>query len=34
MGSGYSVLQIGLEYRFEHQNGSSLRYPFADSGDG
>jgi len=25
-------LQIGLEYRFEHQNGSSLRYPFADSG--
>jgi hypothetical protein len=24
--------QVGLEDRFEHQNGSSLRYPFADSG--
>jgi hypothetical protein len=26
-------LQVGFEYRFEHQNCCHLRYPVADSGD-
>src|SRR6266481_9636664 len=25
-------LQVGLEYWFEHQNGSTLRHPVTDSG--